>query len=162
MELRVYAEDPANNFLPDIGKLETYVKPGGPGVRVDDGFEEGMTIPIYYDPMIAKLVTYAEDREKAMDKMVRAIDEYEIKGVANTLGFGKLVMQHKAFRSGQFTTHFVDKHFQPEDLKQTDKEEAQVAAALATLLLGKTTQQPVDAQENQPVRKWKAARRRLT
>jgi len=76
IEVRVYAEDPANNFLPDIGKLVRYVRPQGSGVRVDDGFEEGMDIPIYYDPMIAKLITWGENREQAMERMIRAIDEY--------------------------------------------------------------------------------------
>ncbi|MDX1629726.1 MAG: acetyl-CoA carboxylase biotin carboxylase subunit, partial [Fulvivirga sp.] len=80
VELRVYAEDPTNNFLPDIGKLKTYNRPEGPGVRVDDGFEEGMSIPIHYDPMIAKLVTYGESREVAIKRMLRAIDEYDISG----------------------------------------------------------------------------------
>ena len=96
IELRVYAEDPANNFLPDIGKLQTYRPPQGLGVRVDDGFEEGMDIPIYYDPMIAKLVVHATDRTQAIRKMIRAIDEYQITGVANTLAFGKYVMRHPA------------------------------------------------------------------
>jgi acetyl-CoA carboxylase biotin carboxylase subunit len=110
MELRIYAEDPENNFLPDIGVLETYKTPKGNGVRVDDGFEQGMEIPIYYDPMIAKLITYGKTREEAMDRMIRAIDEYHITGIKTTLAFGKFVMQHEAFRSGNFNTHFVSKH----------------------------------------------------
>ena len=81
IELRVYAEDPENNFLPDIGTLERYKKPEGPGVRVDDGFEEGMPIPIYYDPMISKLIVHAETRELAIGRMIRAIEEYQILGV---------------------------------------------------------------------------------
>ena len=76
--MRVYAEDPQNNFLPDIGKLTTYDPPLGPGVRLDDGFEEGMSIPIYYDPMIAKLVTHAADRNGAIERMTRAIDEFTL------------------------------------------------------------------------------------
>ncbi|TAG85236.1 MAG: acetyl-CoA carboxylase biotin carboxylase subunit, partial [Bacteroidetes bacterium] len=73
LEIRVYAEDPKNNFLPDIGTLETYQRPQGVGVRVDDGFSEGMTIPIYYDPMIAKLITFGKDRQEAIERMRRAI-----------------------------------------------------------------------------------------
>ena len=91
VELRVYAEDPMNNFLPDIGTLTTYKTPQGKGIRVDDGFREGMDIPIYYDPMIAKLVVYAENREAAIEKMKQAIDNYKIEGVANTLAFGKML-----------------------------------------------------------------------
>ena len=78
MEVRVYAEDATNNFLPDIGTLTTYKRPGGIGVRVDDGFEEGMEVPIYYDPMISKLITYGKDREESIERMIRAIADYEI------------------------------------------------------------------------------------
>jgi acetyl-CoA carboxylase, biotin carboxylase subunit len=134
VEIRVYAEDPMNNFLPDIGKLVTYETPKGNGVRVDDGFEAGMDIPIYYDPMIAKMIVHADTREAAMDRMIRAIDEYKITGVQNTLAFCKYVMQHKAFRSGHFDTHFVKKYFEPEVLKlKLDEEEAQVAAISALI-----------------------------
>lgn len=130
IELRVYAENPHNNFLPDTGSLETYRRPDGPGVRVDDGFEEGMEVPIYYDPMISKLCTYAENRETAIDRMIRAIDEYRIVGVETTLGFGKFVMQHEAFRSGNFDTHFVAKYFHPDDLKVELSDTAAKAGAL--------------------------------
>lgn len=130
IEVRVYAEDPANNFLPDIGKLQTYITPKGPGVRVDDGFEQGMEIPIYYDPMIAKLVTYGKDRTEAIVRMIRAIDEYRITGIQTTLAFGKFVMQHEAFISGKFDTHFVGKYFLPEYLSTENEEEAMIAALI--------------------------------
>ncbi len=135
VELRVYAEDPANNFLPDNGTLQTYRLPQGPGVRVDDGFEEGMEIPIYYDPMIAKLITYGKNREEAIERMVRAIDEYQITGIETTLPFGKFVMQHEAFTSGKFDTHFVKKYFQPENLQQENESEAMIAALVAAQLI---------------------------
>ncbi|MGE6221317.1 acetyl-CoA carboxylase biotin carboxylase subunit [Nubsella zeaxanthinifaciens] len=137
MELRVYAEDPLNNFLPDIGKLQTYQTPKGYGVRVDDGFEQGMEIPIYYDPMIAKLITFGKDRTEAIERMVRAIDEYDITGIQTTLGFGKFVMQHPAFVSGKFDTHFVNKYFSTDSLKNEKEEEAMIAALTAVLLLQK-------------------------
>jgi len=130
IEVRVYAEDPANNFLPDIGRLQTYITPKGPGVRVDDGFEQGMEIPIYYDPMIAKLVTYGKDRTEAIERMIRAIDEYRITGIQTTLAFGKFVMQHEAFISGKFDTHFVGKYFLPEYLSDENEEEAMIAALI--------------------------------
>ncbi len=135
IELRVYAEDPLNNFLPDIGTLQTYRTPKGNGVRVDDGFEEGMEIPIYYDPMIAKLITFGKDRTEAIDRMVRAIDEYDITGIQTTLGFGKFVMQHEAFTSGKFDTHFVSKYFNADSLKNEDEEEAMLAAITAVIFL---------------------------
>lgn len=133
IELRVYAEDPANNFLPDIGNLQTYITPQGPGIRVDDGFEQGMDIPIYYDPMIAKLVSYGKDRTEAIERMIRAIDEYQIIGIQTTLAFGKFVMQHEAFVSGNFDTHFVSKYFIPEQLLiQEDEDEAMIAALIGS------------------------------
>jgi propionyl-CoA carboxylase alpha chain len=136
IEVRVYAEDPSNNFLPDIGTLKTYVRPQGNGVRVDDGFEEGMAIPFYYDPMISKLVCHAETREHAMDKTIRAIDEYEITGIETTLGFCRYVLSHKAFRSGKFDTKFVEQYFSPEVLKPpADEEEQLLAAAFSATLL---------------------------
>ena len=134
IELRVYAEDPANNFLPDIGKLETYQRPQGAGIRIDDGLNEGMNIPIYYDPMVAKLAVHADTRKDAIDKMKRAIDEYQIVGIKNTLGFGKFVMEHPAFIKGNFDTHFVKKHFAPDDLQHFSKTEAEVASLVAAKL----------------------------
>jgi len=135
VELRVYAEDPANNFLPDIGTLQTYVTPKGPGVRVDDGFEQGMEIPIYYDPMIAKLITYGKDRAEAIERMLRAINEYQITGITTTLAFGRFVMQHEAFTSGNFDTHFVKKYFTPESLETGNEKEALIAALVMERLL---------------------------
>ncbi|NDK54332.1 acetyl-CoA carboxylase biotin carboxylase subunit [Pontibacter fetidus] len=138
LELRVYAEDPTNNFLPDIGKLETYKRPQGLGVRVDDGFEQGMDIPIYYDPMIAKLVTFGKDRQEAIEKMIRAIDEYQITGIETTLPFGKYVLQHDAFVSGNFDTKFIERYFSPDDLKpKPTEEEETIAVALAAMLMQK-------------------------
>jgi acetyl/propionyl-CoA carboxylase alpha subunit len=131
IEVRVYAEDPANNFLPDIGTLSVYQPPKGPGVRVDDGFEEGMTIPIYYDPMIAKLVVHASSRKEAIDRMIRAIDEYRVSGVATTLAFCRFVLCHPDFVSGNFDTHFVQTHFRPELLQNDIHDEALIAALVA-------------------------------
>ncbi len=155
VELRVYAEDPANNFLPDIGTLQTYVTPKGPGIRVDDGFEQGMEIPIYYDPMIAKLIAYGKDREEAIERLTRAIDEYNITGITTTLGFGKFVMQHEAFRSGDFDTHFVKKYFTPEVLQTDNEDEARIAALLMQKLLSaaKTTVDNVTGQPSDWVKK---------
>ncbi len=116
IELRVYAEDPQNNFLPDIGKLEVYQKPEGLGIRVDDGYREGMNIPIYYDPMIAKLVVHGADRTDAIEKMKRAIHDFKIVGVKTTLDFGLFVLNHPNFISGDFDTGFVDKYYQASDL----------------------------------------------
>jgi propionyl-CoA carboxylase alpha chain len=131
IELRIYAEDPLNNFLPSIGTLTTYRKPAGEGIRVDDGYEEGMAIPIYYDPMIAKLVTHDADRTKAIQKMLQAIRDYKIEGVTTTLPFGTFVFEHEAFLSGKFDTHFVKNYYTPEKIKQKQKANAEIAAIVA-------------------------------
>ena len=128
LEVRVYAEDPLDNFNPSIGTLSTYRTPKGKGIRVDDGFEEGMPIPIYYDPMIAKLITYAETRDEAIQLMIKAIGTYQIEGASTTLPFGQFVCEHEAFRSGNFDTHFVKQYYSPEALRKKYNEEKEIAA----------------------------------
>jgi len=163
VEVRVYAEDPANNFLPDVGTLQTYVRPQGNGVRVDDGFEQGMEIPIYYDPMIAKLITYGNDRAEAIAKMIRAIDEYQITGVQTTLPFCRYVMTHEAFTSGNFDTHFVSRYFTPYLLNRSvgpntpDELETQIAAVLAAKLFQdrKPVAKAIDTQLQVSRSKWR-------
>jgi acetyl-CoA carboxylase biotin carboxylase subunit len=131
MELRVYAEDPMNDFLPCVGHLDVYKLPVGEGIRVDNGFEQGMDIPIYYDPMLAKLITYGQTREEAIQIMVKAIDDYKIEGVQTTLPFGKFVFEHEAFRSGKFDTNFVKKYYDAAMLKAQMENEAEIAALVA-------------------------------
>jgi propionyl-CoA carboxylase alpha chain len=124
IEVRVYAEDTLGGFTPDIGTLDRYRIPAGRHIRVDDAFEEGMEIPIYYDPMIAKLVVWGKTREEAIDRCIAAIDNYQISGVKTTLDFGKFVLKHPAFRSGHFDTNFVRTHFSdPALLKDAMQEE---------------------------------------
>jgi acetyl-CoA carboxylase biotin carboxylase subunit len=158
VEVRVYAEDARNNFAPDIGELKKYKRPFGPGVRVDDGFEEGMHIPIYYDPMISKLITYAEDREAAMDRMKWAIKDYEIVGVQTTLDFAHFVMEHPAFRSGDFDTHFIKKHFEPEMLDHRVEDEMEIASLLSGMAISNEQKSTVSTQDEQRVSKWKMNR----
>ncbi len=131
IELRVYAEDPLNDFLPSVGKLERYKLPEGKGIRVDNGFEQGMDVPIYYDPMLSKLITYGRSREEAIELMIQAIDEYQVEGVMTTLPFGRFVCEHEAFRSGDFDTHFVKNYYSTETLRKREEEEAQIAAIIA-------------------------------
>ena len=160
IELRVCAEDPYNNFLPDTGKLEMYLPPKGPGVRVDDGYEQGMDIPIFYDPMIAKLVAHGANRGEAIERLCRAIDEYYIKGIQTTLPFGRWAVQTEPFKSGNFDTKFIEKYFKPEllDIKSTELEK--IAALVSTYIWEQ------DKQENNPTTKqlktennWKANRK---
>ncbi|RQO30847.1 acetyl-CoA carboxylase biotin carboxylase subunit [Taibaiella sp. KBW10] len=158
LELRVCAEDPLDNFVPDTGKLEIYIRPQGNGVRVDDGYEQGMDIPIFYDPMIAKLVVWGKDRNEAIDRLCRAVDEYKIKGIKTTLAFGKWAVRQPAFVEGKFDTNFINKYYKPEYLMAADEEERNVAAALAGLLWeqGKKTV-PVQSQATANS-KWKMKR----
>ncbi|MBT3648136.1 MAG: acetyl-CoA carboxylase biotin carboxylase subunit [Flavobacteriales bacterium] len=160
LEVRVYAENPQNNFLPDIGTLSTYRRPQGTGIRVDDGFEEGMDIPIYYDPMIAKLITYASTREEAIDRMTRAIEEFEITGVTTTLDFCKLAINHEAFTSGNFDTHFVQDHFSPEMLDSKD-EDISIAAAAFIGMIDSAQEQTNTTVDSSSRSKWKSNRKRL-
>lgn len=150
LEIRVYAEDPKNNFLPDIGTLEVYKRPTGEGVRVDDGFEEGMEIPIYYDPMIAKLVVHGKDRAEAIRKMTKAIEDYDIVGIKTTLDFCKFAINHKAFVSGDFDTHFVKHYYKdPSILDNVDVESMEVAAMMTNYFLEASTAESYGAPNSE-------------
>ncbi len=158
IEVRVCAEDPANNFLPDIGKLKTYRVPTGPGVRVDDAFEEGMNIPIYYDPMIAKLIVHGKDRTEAIEKMLRAIADYEITGVETTLDFCAFVLKHEAFVTGKFDTGFIPKYFTPELLNKSKIEEEEVAALFGVFVASHLTNSNQPEQAIPQKTKWRVNR----
>lgn len=140
IECRIYAEDPYSSFLPNPGTLIRHRAPSGPRVRVDSGVEEGVEIPIYYDPMIAKVVTWGPNRDQAIRTMLRALDEYRISGVQTTIPFCRYVLEHADFRSGNFSTHFVEDQFSAEALGQASERES-MTAALASVL---TRNQPAD------------------
>jgi acetyl-CoA carboxylase biotin carboxylase subunit len=134
IELRVCAEDPKENFLPSVGLLTKYRPPlSMTNVRVDDGIEEGMEVSIYYDPLLAKLIAWGATRDEAIQRLIEAIDNFEVEGVATTLRFGKFVLQHDAFKTGHFDTHFIKHYFTEPDVLD-DKTEADVAATLAVRL----------------------------
>jgi acetyl-CoA carboxylase biotin carboxylase subunit len=159
IELRVCAEDPMNNFLPDIGKLKTYKTPQGYGVRVDDSFEAGMEIPIQYDPMIAKLITFGKTREEAIQRMIRAIEDYKITGIETTLSFGTFVMKHPAFREGHFDTKFIEKYFEPEMLKTSNPELHEAAAyAAGSLFFQKESTKQAAGESKQQTSNWQLKR----
>lgn len=159
IELRVCAEDPMNNFLPDIGKLKSYKTPQGYGVRVDDSFEAGMEIPIQYDPMIAKLITFGKTREEAIQRMIRAIEDYKITGIETTLSFGTFVMKHPAFREGHFDTKFIEKYFEPEMLKTSNPELHQAAAyAAGSLFFQKESTKQAAGESKQQSSNWQLKR----
>ncbi len=160
IEARIYAEDPANSFLPDPGPLLRHRTPSGPGVRVDSGVEEGGRVEIHYDPLISKLTVWAPTREGAISRMQRALKEYEITGVKTTIPFCSLVMETEAFKSGEFSTHFVEQYFDPEDLDSPCQREAlaiAVAAAAARSTNGQDTASAVSIPRS--ASRWQNRRR---
>ncbi|TVR76152.1 MAG: acetyl-CoA carboxylase biotin carboxylase subunit [Saprospirales bacterium] len=130
IELRVYAEDPTNDFLPSTGTLSLYQPPKGENIRVDDGYEQGLEVPVYYDPMLSKLIVWGKNRDEAIAQMLKAISEYMVEGVATTLPFGKFAIDHPAFRDGTFTTKFVEQYFRQEKLIEANKSRAFAAALI--------------------------------
>ncbi len=123
IEVRVNAEDVSKDFTPDSGFLKYYNIPKGHGIRVDDGFEEGGEVSIYYDSMIAKLIVYAPTREQAINKMLRAIDEYTIVGVKTTLPLAQFVLRHKLFVDGNYGTSFIADNFKVDSLNSNELNE---------------------------------------
>ncbi|MFM7119431.1 MAG: biotin/lipoyl-containing protein, partial [Gammaproteobacteria bacterium] len=112
LEARVYAEDPFRNFLPSIGRLAYYQAPTESAtVRVDTGIEECSEVSMFYDPMIAKLVTYGDTRDQAIDNMASALDAYYIRGVSHNISFLNALILHPRFRSGRLTTNFIAEEF---------------------------------------------------
>lgn len=139
IECRIYAEDPENNFLPSTGILRYYKQPSGPGVRVDGGFESGSSISIYYDPMIAKLICWAQNRSGAIDKMKRALHEYQIAGVLNNVYFLQKLLDDKRFQMNDVSINFIEREFLETFEDEINKTGNNVDAAciLAAVLKGK-------------------------
>ena len=135
MESRVYAEDPFKNFLPSIGRLVHYRPPEGKHVRVDTGVYEGGEVSMFYDPMIAKLVTYGKDRPKAIARMRDALDAYYIRGVKHNISFLNALMVHPRFNEGRLTTNFIAEEypdgFDASCVPQDDPAKTIVVAAMA-------------------------------
>ena len=146
IECRIYAEDPANNFMPSVGKLAVMVPPTGPGVREDSGYVEGSEIPIFYDPLVSKLIVWSKTRSAAIARMKRALQDYQIYGIETSIPFCLMVMEHERFINGDFDTHFVQNEFlkHPEKLNGTDENsiggDARIAAIAAALLAFQTGQ----------------------
>ncbi len=135
IECRIYAEDPANNFLPSIGKIKAMSVPGGFGVRDDNGYYAGAEVSLYYDPLIAKLIVWGRHRNEAINRMKRALWEYQIHGVETSIPFCLLVMNHPKFIAGDFDTHFIEKEFSStlQSSLEAGSEEKEIAALAAVL-----------------------------
>jgi acetyl-CoA carboxylase biotin carboxylase subunit len=141
VECRIYAEDPAANFLPSAGKILFLREPRGPGVRLDGGIYEGYDVPVYYDPILAKLITWGADREEARRRMAEALREYVIIGIGTTIPFLRDVIDHPAYAAGETNTGFVADHFDGwrEAVPEGLMEKALAAAAAAELVAGPAT-----------------------
>jgi acetyl-CoA carboxylase biotin carboxylase subunit len=157
IECRIYAEDPDNNFLPSPGKIRRLRVPQGPGVRDDGGVYEGAEVSIYYDPMISKFAVWGRDRLEAIDRMRRALDEYEIAGIKTTLPFFRQALGDEVFIAGGLDTGFIAEFDKRRGSTEPDLEELHAAILAAALSLEKQNRSTVPFQ--QPASKWGRAAR---
>lgn len=155
LECRIYAEDPVD-FLPAVGTISHYREPAGPGVRIDSGVYEGVEISVYYDPLIAKLITYGENRHQAIARMKRALDEYMITGVTTNISFHQKILDHPDFIDGKLSTHFIDENYSKPD-EMTDSE--QLAIAVAAVLEDHTRKNIAASFKKTDNKNWKLSGR---
>jgi acetyl-CoA carboxylase biotin carboxylase subunit len=138
IECRIYAEDPLRGFAPSPGRINLYVRPAGPGVRVDSGVNTGSVVPLEYDPMLAKLVVWAPDRRAAVERLGRALAEYQVSGIATTLSLFRALVGMESFRSADFHTAYLDELLASGDLAELhgrQDPDAELAAAIAAACL---------------------------
>jgi propionyl-CoA carboxylase alpha chain len=131
IECRIYAEDSYDNFMPVTGRISYLREPGGYGVRLDSGIESGNEVSIHFDPMLAKLVVWGKDRHDAINRMIRALKNYRVKGIKTTIPFELAVMGNDVFRDGYFDTGFIEEHFDIETLNERRREFEEEIAAIA-------------------------------
>jgi len=134
IECRIYAEDPENNFLPSTGRIIHYVPPEGPCVRVDNGVRQGDAVQVYYDPMLSKVITWAQTRSDAIQTMLRALLEFRVSGIKTTIPFCTFVLKNREFQSGKYDTHFVQTHFNQASFVAGSDDEHEAAAIVGALL----------------------------
>jgi acetyl-CoA carboxylase, biotin carboxylase subunit len=133
IECRIYAEDPDNNYFPSPGKITLLLQPGGPGTRIDSGMYEGWTVPIDYDPLLAKLIGYGADREQAIARLTRALNEYFVGGIKTNISLFRRILRDPDFRAAKLDTGFLDRMLtRPED-NHADSRSAEVAAIAAAM-----------------------------
>ncbi len=152
IECRVYAEDPADGFLPSTGKLLQYIEPRGPGIRVDSGFRGGDEVTHFYDPLLAKLIVHGESRELAIQKMQAALREFIVHGVVTNIDFMQAVLSHPDFANGKVSTKWVEDKFNWSPPAEPSFESL-VAAALADLTIANRKSEIVN--EHDPYSPWK-------
>jgi acetyl-CoA carboxylase biotin carboxylase subunit len=156
IECRIYAEDPSTDFLPSTGLLRCYQEPAGPGIRVDSGVYEGAEISVYYDPMISKLLSHGKDRDQAIGRMKRALNEYRISGVTTNIEFHKAILNHPEFVAGRLSTHFIDDHYKAAAAEHEPFEEA-VAVAAALVEHNARNKLSVSNIKKNPLSAWKTS-----
>lgn len=158
IECRISAEDPENNFVPSTGKITELIEPGGPGVRVESGVYEGFEVPIYYDPLIAKLLVWAPTRQEAITRMKRALREYRIRGIKTSIPFHLLVMDNPKFITGDYDTTFIDKVLGKIEYKKKNYEVAAIAATIGKILREERTKVSQTKKES-GMNPWKLSSR---
>jgi len=158
IECRVYAEDPENNFLPSPGTITRLRVPQGNGVRDDGGVYEGAEVSIYYDPMISKLAVYGKTREEAIDRLRRALREYEVGGIKTTIPFFQEIVEDEEFIAGNLDTDFITRFNQRKKEKEID-ETTRDLAVIATVLAQKRSRQIAPKTTEQIASRWAAAGR---
>jgi acetyl-CoA carboxylase biotin carboxylase subunit len=131
IECRIYAEDPDNNYFPSPGKITLLQEPSGPGIRVDGGMYEGWTVPIDYDPLLAKLIGYATDREQAIARLTRALDEYFVGGIKTNISLFRRILRDADFRAARLDTGFLDRMLKRNEANPDDSNATEVAAIAA-------------------------------
>jgi acetyl-CoA carboxylase biotin carboxylase subunit len=161
IECRIYAEDPSNNFFPCPGTISRLQAPRGPGVRTDSGVYEGWTVPLEYDPLLAKLVAWGGDRQEAIARLRRALDEYEVFGIETTIPFFRRVLDHPAFLAGEIDTGFIDRALAEGTLsvQESSPDEERVALLAAALDAWQQCSKPATHEPQTRASEWKMAGR---
>jgi acetyl-CoA carboxylase biotin carboxylase subunit len=159
IECRIYAEDPYNDFLPFPGKLTRLTRPFGPGIRLDGCVYEGWTVPMEYDPLLAKLAVWAGSRGEAIDRMVRALGEYMVGGIRTNIGFFRQILEEPEFRAGNLHTGFIEEFFARQQATEAPADVRAVAALAAALHAASRNGHTLDARE-EPSSRWLDAGRR--
>ena len=154
IECRVYAEDPASGFLPSTGKLLQFIEPRGPGIRVDSGFAANDEVTHFYDPLLAKLIVHAENRETAVQRMQSALKDFIVHGVVTNIDFMQAVLAHEDFAQGKVSTRWVEKNFGGW-IQSEAGVETLIAAALADVVFAGSSSQPAVSNESDPFNPWK-------
>ena len=168
IECRIYAEDSENNFFPSPGRIDALATPAGPGIRLDSGVYAGWTVPIDYDPLLAKLIGYGENRQQAISRLTRALREYFVAGIKTNLGLFRRIVADADFQSGKIDTGYLDRLLQPKaGGEKADRSTEEIAAMAAAIfaLLDSTSKNNGEASKSgsgvdpSPTSSWKRAAR---